>query len=327
MVALSLLIATLAFALERVAGYPDSLIGRIGHPVMAMGAVIDRLDRSLNREDLGFAARRWRGVLALLGVLVVFGAPAVLLSIALRLLGPVGWVLEAGLASSLLASRSLQAHVRDVDQALQHDGVEAGRTAVARIVGRDVTTLDAAAIRRAAIESLAENYSDGVLAPVFWLALLGLPGVVIYKAVNTADSMIGHRTPRHAAFGWAAARLDDGLNLIPARLTGALIALVSGRPGASWAVMRRDARLHRSPNAGWPEAAMAGALDVRLSGPRIYAGQHTQEPWVNPKGDAPEAAALARALKLTARASWVVLGVLAAGVAISLSAPAASLLQ
>ena len=162
------------------------------------------------------------------------------------------------------------------------------RQAVAMIVGRDVSAAEPPAISRAALESLAENTSDGVVAPLFWGLLLGLPGIAAYKAVNTLDSMIGYRTPRHAAFGWAAARLDDAVNWVPARLTGALFAALSGR-AAAWQVMRRDARLHRSPNAGWPEAAMAGALGVRLSGPRVYADRVADEPWVNETGAEPEA--------------------------------------
>jgi adenosylcobinamide-phosphate synthase len=187
---------------------------------------------------------------------------------------PFGVFLLGALASSLLAQRSLHEHVGDVAQALDVS-LEEGRKAVARIVGRDVSQLDAAGVSRAAIESLAENFSDGVVAPALWLALAGLPGALAYKALNTADSMIGHRTARHAAFGWASARLDDLANLPASRLSAALLALASfALPGASARraseTALRDAEKHLSPNAGWPEAAMAGALGLSLGGPRTY---------------------------------------------------------
>ncbi len=178
------------------------------------------------------------------------------------------------LASTLLAQRSLHDHVRAVADALQTGGLEAGRTAVSMIVGRNPASLDEAGVARAAIESLAENYSDGVVAPALWLAIAGLPGGVAYKAINTADSMIGHRTARYAAFGWAAARLDDLINLPASRLSALFLILGALATGASplgaLRAIRGDAHRHRSPNAGWPEAAMAGALGLRLAGPRVY---------------------------------------------------------
>ena len=187
----------------------------------------------------------------------------------------------------------------------------AARVAVSHIVGRDPRRLDAAGVARAALESLSENASDGVVAPVFWGVLLGLPGIAAYKAVNTLDSMIGHRTPRHEAFGWAAARIDDVANLVPARLTGVLIALASGRPRVPLATMWRDAGAHRSPNAGWPEAAMAGALGVRLSGPRVYADRVADEPWLNRGAPDPGAGDLRRGLALYRRAMLLLAAALA----------------
>jgi adenosylcobinamide-phosphate synthase len=188
------------------------------------------------------------------------------------------------LASSLLAQRSLDSHVADVATALERDGLLAGRRAVAHIVGRDTTSLDEAAVCRAAIESLAENFSDGVVAPLFWMVLGGLPGALAYKAINTADSMIGHKSERHLAFGWAAARCDDLVNLPASRLSAVwlvLAAMLLGlSPDGALATLRRDAGHHRSPNAGWPEAAMAGALGIRLSGPRVYDGVAVAERWV-----------------------------------------------
>jgi adenosylcobinamide-phosphate synthase len=202
-------------------------------------------------------------------------------------------------------------HVDAVARPLMSGDLPAARQAVAMIVGRDPSRLDAAGIARAATESLAENTSDGIVAPLFWGAIFGLPGIAAYKAINTLDSMIGHRTPRHEAFGWAAARIDDVANLIPARLTGLLFAIVSVRPRLALATMWRDAHHHRSPNAGWPEAAMAGALGVRLSGPRIYEGQLSQEPWLNGEAPDPSAADLNRALALYRRAMLVLAAELA----------------
>jgi adenosylcobinamide-phosphate synthase len=194
-------------------------------------------------------------------------------------------VVLAILASALIAQRSLDAHVSAVAQALETKGVEAGREAVSQIVGRDTRQLDEAAISRAAIESLAESFCDGIVAPLFWLALAGLPGAIAYKAINTADSMIGHKTPRYLAFGWAAARSDDLVNLPASRLAALwLVAASATQKGLSWrrglTTAWRDARQHDSPNAGWPEAAMAGALGIRLGGPRAYEGETVDGAWL-----------------------------------------------
>jgi adenosylcobinamide-phosphate synthase len=234
------------------------------------------LDRALNHETMSDAKRRAAGVAALLAII---GVPAIIGYVVERgvLLLPLGIVVAAIIASTLIAQRSLREHVARVAAALEHDGVAAGRAAVAHIVGRDPDALDEAGVARAAIESLAENFSDGVVAPAFWLAAMGLAGGAAYKAINTADSMIGHRTPRHDAFGWAAARLDDLVNLPASRLSALLIvAAAAVSPGASaahaWRAVVRDAPCHRSPNAGYPEAAMAGALGLALAGPRVYGG-------------------------------------------------------
>ena len=219
------------------------------------------------------------------------------------LLGIVAW--------PCVALRSLYDHVAAVAHPLQAGDIAGARSAVAQIVGRDPAVLDEAGIARAAIESLAENASDGIVAPVFWGALFGLPGIVGYKAINTLDSMIGHRTVRHEAFGWAAARIDDLANFIPARLTGVLFVVLSARPSDAMSCMLRDANRHRSINAGWPEAAMAGALGVRLSGPRIYHGSTTDEPWLNEGARDPLAADIRQGLKLYVRAMVLVAGALA----------------
>jgi len=264
--------ALLALFLERLVGYPNALVARIGHPVMWMGRLIAGLDLRLNIGD----RRRQRGVLALIVLLAVTALATVPLALALRSI-PFGWAVEAILASSLLAQKSLRDAVCAVAVALSRS-LDEGRRAVSHIVGRDPQALDQAGVSRAAIESLAESTSDGVIAPLFFLILGGLPGIALYKAVNTADSMIGHKTPRHFEFGWAAARFDDLLNLIPARLTALLIAgaafFVKGaHPEAAWSTALSDAKKHESPNAGWPEAAFAGALDLKLGGPRSYDGE------------------------------------------------------
>lgn len=274
-------LALLALLIEVIVGYPDRLLRAIGHPVTWMGRMIVVLDRALNHETMSDAKRRAAGVAALLAII---GVPAIIGYVVERgvLLLPLGIVVAAIIASTLIAQRSLREHVANVAAALEHGGVAAGRAAVAHIVGRDPDALDAAGVARAAIESLAENFSDGVVAPAFWLAATGLAGGAAYKAINTADSMIGHRTPRHDAFGWAAARLDDLLNLPASRLSALLIvAAAAVSPGASaadaWRAVMRDAPRHRSPNAGYPEAAMAGALGLALAGPRAYGGVRIED--------------------------------------------------
>lgn len=288
-----------ALAIDAAIGWPDRLFRRIGHPVTWMGALIAGLDRRWNRGSP--AARRIAGVGCVAAVGLASLVPAAVLQAAL----PAGWpgMLTGGaLAWPLVAARSMGVHVRAVATPLQQGRIDAARHAVGRIVGRDPARLDRAGIARATLESLAENTSDGIVAPVFWGAVAGLPGIALYKAVNTMDSMIGHRTPRHEDFGKAAARLDDLANLIPARLTGLLFAAVSGRPRRALACMLRDARQHRSPNAGWPEAAMAGALDVRLSGPRIYASRVADEPWLNGAAPDPQPETVSQGLALYLRA-------------------------
>lgn len=238
--------------------------------------MISCLDRGLNRAADSDAARRMAGLFALL-VIVLVPATIARLTESVLLSLPLGIVAVALLGSSLLSQKSLASHVEAVADALDSGGLAAGRKAVSMIVGRDPEKLDEAAVARAAIESLAENFSDGIVAPAFWLGVGGLAGGVAYKAANTADSMIGHRTERHEAFGWAAARFDDLINLPASRLTGLLIVAAAffikgADPAEAWRAMRRDARHHRSPNAGWPEAAMAGALGLALAGPRSYGG-------------------------------------------------------
>ncbi|MDQ2090769.1 adenosylcobinamide-phosphate synthase CbiB [Marimonas arenosa] len=262
----------LGMILDGVFGEPRVVWDRVPHPAVLMGRAVGWCDRRFNRGP----ARRLKGV-ALVAALVL---GAVLLGWAIAELG---WLAEVLAVAVLLAQKSLVDHVRAVATGLRMSLTE-GRRAVAMIVGRDTAAMDAGAVARAAIESAAENFSDGVLAPVFWYLVAGLPGLLVYKITNTADSMIGYRTERHAAFGWAAARLDDLLNLVPARLTALLIAASHAQLGA-WREIVADARRHRSPNAGWPEAAMARALGVALAGPRSYDGAMRDFAWVNPNGD------------------------------------------
>ncbi len=260
-----------ALLLDAVLGEPRWIWDRVPHPAILMGRAVGWCDARLNDGT------RLRGIAAMTGL----GILALLLGLGIAAL-PGGALWSWLVAASLLAQRSLADHVRDVATALSRS-TEEGRVAVARIVGRDTRMMDAPAIARAAIESAAENLGDGVVAPAFWFAVGGLPGLLVYKITNTADSMIGYRTPRHENFGWAAARLDDALNWIPARLTALLIVAAHGRPSA-FAIARRDAPLHRSPNAGWPEAAMAGVLGVALAGPRSYDGRMQDFPFVHPEG-------------------------------------------
>jgi adenosylcobinamide-phosphate synthase len=298
-------LAITALLIETAAGYPDALYRRVGHPVGWMGRLIAWCEQGWNSERLGSVGRRLAGAATLLLlVAAALASGALLAGLASRLLPPLPALLATALvASSLLAQRSLDAHVRAVADALDREGLEAGRAAVSRIVGRDPHVLDEAGVSRAAIESLAENFSDGVVAPLFWLTALGLPGAVAYKAINTADSMIGHKTGRYRDFGWASARLDDLVNLPASRLAAlwivfaaALLPECSARDAltAVW----RDARHHRSPNAGWPEAAMAGALGLRLAGPRVYSGRVVEDHWMGDGRAEATAADIRRALAL-----------------------------
>src|SRR5215831_9271740 len=281
-------ILLLALGLDALIGDPAALYARLPHPVVVIGRGIGGLDRHLNRIQDSAEMRRAAGIAACL-ILVALSLAAGWLVQRWLLSLPDGWIAEALLISAFLAQNSLYRHVAAVARGLTNEGLAGGRHAVSRIVGRDPESLDEPGVSRAALESLAENFSDGVTAPLFWALLLGFPGILAYKAVNTADSMIGHRTPRHLAFGWASARLDDLLNFVPARLAG-LVLVVAAFPlpgassGGAFSAMRRDAPLHRSPNAGWPEAAMAGALGLAMAGPRRYGGTIVEDNWMNAGG-------------------------------------------
>ena len=276
-------ILIVALALDAIFGDPARFYRAVPHPVALLGRLIEAGERRLNLERAGHGGRRLRGALLTLAIVLLAATVGWLLAGALSSV-PGGWLVEALLASTLIAFRGLFDHVAAVARGLGYSLAE-GRAAVAEIVGRDPESLDEAGVARAAVESLAENFSDGVVAPAFWYLLLGLPGLCAYKAVNTLDSMIGHRTERHLAFGRAAARLDDAVNWLPARLAGGIVVLAAGlMPKASaagaWRAMLRDAPRHRSPNAGWQEAAFAGGLGFALAGPRRYRDETVEDAWM-----------------------------------------------
>ena len=304
------LLVLAAAGLDAAVGYPDRLHRRLPHPVVWAGSAISTLERAWNRPALSGAMRRALGAAT---VLLVGGGAAALgwgLEWGAGFVSwPVGMMLAALAGSVGLAQRSLYDHVLAVLRPLEAGDLPGARRAVGMIVGRDTGTLDEAGVAAAALESLAESFNDGVAAPIFWFVLGGLPGLFAYKAVNTADSLIGHREPRWRDFGWAAARTDDLMNLIPARLAGAVVALAGA---GGWRAMWRDAPKHASPNAGWPEAAMAGALGVRLGGPASYDGEAHDRP-VFGEGPAPTSADLRRGLSVYVRACGLLWAALAIG--------------
>jgi len=298
-----------ALLIERFAGYPDALFQRISHPVVWIGKLIDWLDKRLNLTGVSPQEGRLRGAFALVVLLAAAFIPSYLLA---RWLThwPFGWLAEAVLATSLIAQKSLKDHVLAVYDGLGRSLAE-GRLKVSMIVGRDPAQLDEAGVSKAALESLAENASDGIVAPLLWYALLGLPGIAMYKAINTADSMIGHKSDKYQWFGWAAARLDDVVNLPASRLTGYLFAAAEpARFKEIIEIMHRDAPKHQSPNAGWPEAAMAAALGLRFGGPRSYNGEMVDLPYMGEGRDSITRDDIKRGLNVLSRAMWMLLFVL-----------------
>lgn len=298
-----------ALVLDRVVGDPDWLWRRLSHPVVIFGQAIGFIERRFNHADDSALTRQRNGRIAIAALLIVAALAGLALNVAFAQLGMIGWALETVIVAVFLAQKSLGDHVCAVVTGLREGGVVGGRAAVAMIVGRDPEALDEAAVSRAAIESLAENFSDGIVAPVLWYAVFGLPGLLAYKMLNTADSMIGHLNDRYREFGRAAALLDDLANWPAARLSALLIACGAGlargidamRQAGEQALV--DSGLHRSPNAGWPEAAMAGALGLSLAGPRQYGGEMVMEASVNARGRRQASAAdVEEALKIFFRA-------------------------
>jgi len=308
----------LALLFDALTGDPGWLYRRVPHPAVLLGRLIAIGERRWNQARLGPRASYLRGTALTFALIALAALLAWLIATVLATL-PGGGYVEALLASTLIAARGLFQHVRAVATALERD-LDAGRAAVARIVGRDPESLDGAGVARAALESLAENFSDGVVAPLLWYALLGLPGLAAYKAINTLDSMIGHRDPRHIHFGRAAARIDDLANWLPARIAGLLLCVAAlplrdASPRAAFAALRRDAPRHRSPNAGWQEAALAGALDMRLAGPRHYAATLVNDAWMGVGRTDLTAADVHRGLRLYLSAN-ALLAALLAGAAV-----------
>jgi adenosylcobinamide-phosphate synthase len=287
---LRLLTLALAMGLDKVFGEPDVLWKKIAHPIIWFGKLIEWAELAFNKSDASAYAKRRNGFLVVAGLLLIVGLAGALLHCLFLQFGVFGLLFEALIASVFIAHKSLIDHVRDVATALSSGGLDEGRIVVARIVGRDTANLVDSDVCRAAIESLAENFADGVIAPAFWYVVAGLPGLLAYKMLNTADSMIGHLNERYRDFGRASAKLDDVANFIPARLTGVLYVLVSGvlygrlAGQRALSTMMRDARLHRSPNSGWPESALAGGLNIALAGPRVYKGVMANEPMLNSSG-------------------------------------------
>ena len=298
-----------ALLIDAATGDPPWLYRRVPHPVVMLGKLVELAERILYAPSAG-----WRGVLGGVVTVVAVASASVAAALSIEMFlverWTHGWVLEALIASTLLAFRGLHDHAGAVAGGLEQS-LAAGRSAVSEMVGRETAVLDESGVVRGAIESVAENFSDAVVAPLFWYAVAGLPGLFAYKAVNTLDSMIGHRTERYRHFGTAAARLDDLINLLPARLAGlyfvaAACLLPGANGGHAWRVMVRDARKHRSPNAGWQEAAVAGALDIAIAGPRRYPHETVDDAWMGDGRDRLDAGDIRRCLHLYITAGTLV---------------------
>ena len=308
--------AAIALVVDRFIGYPKEVQDAIGHPVQWIGWLIAKLDGHLNTPAASQSEARIRGALALVILLAACFIPSL---IAAKVLGWLwgGWIAEGLVASAFIAQKSMRDHVRAVHKGLD-SSLPDGRRAVSQIVGRDPAPLDESGVARAALESLAENTSDGIVAPALWYVLLGLPGLVLYKAINTADSMIGHKSEKYLHFGWAAARLDDLVNLPASRLTGLLFCGAAGwwnaqKTKAVFTTMRRDASSHVSPNAGWPEAALAAGLGIRLGGPRSYDGRMVDLPWMGDGRQHLSRHDIRAGLKLYRRVLWQLLALVVIG--------------
>ena len=306
--------AAFALVIEYFVGYPQSLQRAIGHPVEWIGKLISYLDEGLNDPDAEDRDQRNHGIFAVIALCIIVGVPAFIVE-KLLLSFHYGWVVNILLATAFIAQKSLRDHVTTVAHTLPQSILSA-RKEVAKIVGRDPSNLDESGIAKAALESLAENTADGIAAPIFWFAIAGLPGIVIYKAINTADSMIGHKSEKYLHFGWAAAKLDDLVNLPASRLTGLMFATAAWFKSKTRALsalnaMWRDAGKHQSPNAGWPEAAMAGALDLKFGGPRQYDGELVQLAYMGDGRSQMTAKDIDEGLELYDRALFILMAVVA----------------
>jgi len=304
--------AAFALVLEYFVGYPQFIQRAMGHPVEWIGKLIAYLDEGLNDPDTEDADQRNHGIFAIVALCIAVAIPTFLVEKLLLSLH-YGWIFDILLATAFIAQKSLRDHVADVARTLPQSIISA-RSEVAKIVGRNPTNLDESGIAKAALESLAENTADGITAPIFWFAVAGLPGIVVYKAINTADSMIGHKSEKYLHFGWAAAKLDDLVNLPASRLTGLLFAAAAwfkskSRAQAALTSMWRDANKHQSPNAGWPEAAMAGALDLKFGGPREYDGETVELAYMGEGRSQLTAADIDKGLELYDRALLILLAV------------------
>lgn len=305
-------LVALALVLEYFVGYPRALFNMVGHPIQWIGKLIAYLDEGLNDPDLEDDDQRNHGIFAVLALCLAVGVPAYIVSTFLSYLAN-GWIINVALATTMIAQKSLRDHVSAVARTLPQSIIEA-RIEVGKIVGRDPHNLDESGVAKAALESLAENTADGITAPIFWYAIAGLPGIVIYKAINTADSMIGHKSEKYLHFGWAAAKLDDLVNLPASRLTGLLFAAAAwfkskSSAQAALTSMWRDSRKHQSPNAGWPEAAMAGALDLKFGGPREYDGETVELAYMGEGRSQLMASDIDKGLELYDRALLILLAV------------------
>ncbi|MCY4445694.1 MAG: adenosylcobinamide-phosphate synthase CbiB [Rhodobacteraceae bacterium] len=269
----SLILLLIALLLDALIGEPDYVWKRITHPVIAIGNLIHYFDTHFNTVE----KVRLKGFLVLIG-----GCVGLALLGSIVYLLPLSSVLEILIVAILLAHRSLIDHVEHVAEAL-HLSLMEGRLAVSKIVGRDTSSMSTSDVSRAAIESTAESLMDGVIAPAFWYLIAGIPGILVYKFVNTADSMIGYQNEKYKEFGWATAKFDDLLNFIPARLTALIVSLVHFSIDA-FQFARNEGNNHRSLNAGWPEAAFAKVMGVALSGPRVYEGTQINFPFINDEG-------------------------------------------
>lgn len=310
-------ILLLALLIDRIFGDPQLIWRKIPHPIALFGTAINFFETRFNRQSMTPFQRKFYGCLTIATLLVIVFFIGFVFNILCLRLGFFGTILEAAIASIFLAQKSLVDHVLQVADAFRQRSLVKARNAVAMIVGRETDCLDENGVCRAAIESLAENSSDGVVAPAFWFLVLGLPGLFCYKMLNTADSMIGYKNNRYRDFGWGAARFDDVANYVPARLTAGMIIValrlfnsyVAAKQAIS--VIKHDARFHRSPNAGFPECAFAGGLDIQLSGPRIYGGERVEEPFQNAGGKPPCPDDISRAIRLFRQSMAVLFSIVA----------------